>query len=153
AAALDPSPGTGAAVQEACAGASRSTAPGHPQRRWVCAVSAAARLTPRGREALSCVAGARRSGRRGRRRVDTVAVGAAREPLVLALDVGTSSVRALVYDAAGQIVDGAAVHASYTLRTTADGGVEADADALIEHTLGLLDALAVQAPAAFGAMR
>ena len=50
-------------------------------------------------------------------------------------------------------VDGAAVHASYALRTTADGGVEADADALVERTLRLLDALAVQAPAAFGAVR
>src|SRR3954452_13542384 len=91
--------------------------------------------------------------RRGRRQVDAVALGAAREPLVLALDVGTSSVRALVYDAAGQIVDGAAVHASYALHTTADGGVEADADDLVEHTLGLLDALAAQAPAALRAVR
>jgi gluconokinase len=85
--------------------------------------------------------------------VDAVALGAAREPLVLALDVGTSSVRALVYDAAGQVVEGAHTQAPYALRTTADGGVEVDAAALVERTLGLLDALAARAPAALGAVR
>jgi len=54
------------------------------------------------------------------------------EPLVLTLDVGTSSVRTLLFDAQGCEVQGFGVQLPYQVVTTADGGVEADADELCE---------------------
>ncbi|HZR97675.1 MAG TPA: gluconokinase [Chloroflexota bacterium] len=77
----------------------------------------------------------------------------ARAPLVLALDVGTSSVRALVYDAAGRAVRGAAARQAVAPRTTPDGGVEIDADGLVACTTAVLDALADAAPEALRAVR
>ena len=55
----------------------------------------------------------------------------ARDPLILSLDVGTSSVRAIVYDALGRAVGDAATHIAYPMDTTPDGGVEIDADRLL----------------------
>ena len=55
--------------------------------------------------------------------------------LVLALDVGTSSARARVFDERGRPWAGAEGHVAYEPRTTPDGGVELDA-------LPLLDAVA-----------
>ena len=49
---------------------------------------------------------------------------------VASLDVGTSSVRTLLYDAQAREVPGFGAHLRYDLETTADGGVEADADQL-----------------------
>jgi len=69
---------------------------------------------------------------------DTLSEGAA-APLVLALDVGTSSVRAYVYDALGRRLRGARLR--YAWRTTPDGGVEADADDVVRHTVAALDAV------------
>jgi gluconokinase len=60
----------------------------------------------------------------------TVDSGQARDPLILALDIGTSSVRAIVYDALGRAV-GAGAHIAYQMDTTPDGGVEIDADRLL----------------------
>jgi len=54
------------------------------------------------------------------------------EPLVLTLDVGTSSVRTLLFDAHGCEVQGFGVQLPYQVVTTADGGVEADGDELSE---------------------
>lgn len=55
----------------------------------------------------------------------------AADPLVLALDVGSSSARALVYDAGGRMVRGWEVHRPYPVVTTSDGGVVVDADDLL----------------------
>src|SRR5581483_7102016 len=82
-----------------------------------------------------------------------VALADAQAPLVLALDVGTSSVRAIVYDAAGRAVGGAAAQQQVRPRATRDGGVEIDADALVACTAAVLDALAAQAPRALAAVR
>jgi gluconokinase len=60
-------------------------------------------------------------------------------PLVLSVDVGTSSVRALVYDRAGRAVRGWGVHRQYAVTTTPDGGVVADADELFELCVGCID--------------
>src|SRR5215472_11838067 len=54
------------------------------------------------------------------------------EPLVLTLDVGTSSVRTLLFDAHGCEVQGFGMQLPYQVVTTADGGVEADGDELSE---------------------
>jgi gluconokinase len=54
------------------------------------------------------------------------------EPLVLTLDVGTSSVRTLLFDAHGCEVQGFGVQLPYQVLTTGDGGVEVDGDELSE---------------------
>jgi len=85
--------------------------------------------------------------------VGEVALADARSPLVLTLDVGTSSARAMVYDAAGRAVAAAAARGSVPLDTTPDGGAEVDADALVACTAALLDRLAADAPAAVDGVR
>lgn len=65
------------------------------------------------------------------------------DSLVLALDIGTSSTRALLFDARGQAVgaspSGAVAQREYAQNTTADGGVEIDADYLLELTASCID--------------
>ena len=51
---------------------------------------------------------------------------------VLALDLGTSSVRAVVYDARGAMVDATMSDLPYKVRTTDAGEVSSDPDALIK---------------------
>src|SRR5262249_17896346 len=62
----------------------------------------------------------------------------AQTPLVLAIDVGTSSARALLYDSLGRAVDGAEGRAGYQMTTTPDGGVEIDPDRLLAITLDVI---------------
>ena len=81
-----------------------------------------------------------------------VVLAAAQAPLVLALDAGTSSVRAIVYDARGRAIQGAAATGAVPPHATPDGGVEVNADALVACTAAVVDALARRAPAAFGAV-
>ena len=57
----------------------------------------------------------------------------AERPLVLALDIGTSSCRALLYEARTRRVDGVGGQVAYEPRTTADGGAEFDPDVLLEQ--------------------
>jgi gluconokinase len=52
------------------------------------------------------------------------------EPCIVALDVGTSSVRTLLFDGRGREVEGFGARLPYEVRTTADGGVEVDAEEL-----------------------
>ncbi len=59
--------------------------------------------------------------------------------LVVALDVGTSSVRARAFDAKARAVSGADGHVTYEPRTTADGGVELDPHAMVAATAEALD--------------
>src|SRR5438309_1403233 len=61
----------------------------------------------------------------------SVTQAAAEPPLALALDVGSSSVRAMVFDRLGRDVDGMHARRPYTMHTTAGGGVEVAAVALI----------------------
>lgn len=59
-------------------------------------------------------------------------------PLILALDVGTSSTRAVLYDARGVMIEGIESRTAYQMETTPDGGVQMDADelcAIIGHNL------------------
>jgi gluconokinase len=55
---------------------------------------------------------------------------------VLSLDVGTSSVRASLYDGRGAACPGLTVVEHHAPETTPDGGVEMDAEALLQRTLG-----------------
>lgn len=59
---------------------------------------------------------------------------------VLALDIGTSSTRAILFDAQGDKI-GDVAQIAYAQSTTPDGGVETDADALLERTAQCIDAL------------
>ncbi|MEA2527865.1 MAG: gluconokinase [Thermomicrobiales bacterium] len=68
-----------------------------------------------------------------------VSLAEAEAPLVLALDMGTSSLRALLFDRRGRPVDGTEAQRPYDLRTTPDGGAEADAAPLFELLLGCID--------------
>jgi len=65
----------------------------------------------------------------------------AERPLILALDVGTSSVRAVLYDRLGRAVEGAESRAAYQMKVTPDGGVEMDADELFAITCRSIDEL------------
>jgi len=60
-------------------------------------------------------------------------------PLILALDLGTSSLRALIVDHHGQIVRDSEDQRSYRMRTTADGGVEVDAPPLFDLLVSVID--------------
>src|SRR6516225_8444218 len=62
-------------------------------------------------------------------------------PFVLALDVGTSSVRALVYDAMGRAVRGLEAHRPCEVITTPGGGVVVDPDLLFDLICECLDAI------------
>ena len=75
----------------------------------------------------------------------TVAPEQALDPLVLALDVGTSSCRASLYDGGGRRVGDLASQLTYNPTTTADGGAELDPEQLLERVCRTIDDLAGQA--------
>ncbi|MBO0797450.1 MAG: gluconokinase [Blastocatellia bacterium] len=60
-------------------------------------------------------------------------------PLILALDVGTSSVRAVLYDSHGSAIEGCEGRTQYQMTATADGGVEIDADHLVDLICATID--------------
>jgi gluconokinase len=67
-------------------------------------------------------------------------------PYVLAIDMGTSSTRALIFDSMGRAIPGTEAQLPYDVRTTADGGVEIDPSLLMRHTAECVD-FAVRAAA------
>jgi gluconokinase len=67
-------------------------------------------------------------------------------PLVLAVDIGTSGVRAAVYDCSGHEVEGTEARVKRKFETTSDGGAELDAEAALEQVAQAIDmALAASA--------
>ena len=60
-------------------------------------------------------------------------------PYVLSIDVGTSSVRASLYDAHGRQVPGATCSMDHQPDTTPDGGAEMDAEGLFQRTLDCVE--------------
>ncbi len=68
-------------------------------------------------------------------------------PLVLALDVGTSSVRAVLYDSRGEALEGIEGRTQYQMSVTSDGGVEINADRLVEIICATIDECLTQATA------
>lgn len=62
-------------------------------------------------------------------------------PLVLTLDIGTSSVRAMIWDRNGDWVPGWEAEIEHRMTLTADGGVEADARALWRRTVRCIDSV------------
>jgi gluconokinase len=79
----------------------------------------------------------------------TVSPAMAERPLVLTLDIGTSSTRAMVFDRLARSVDGLHGRREYEVRTTPDGGAELDADAVLAGLVTAIDAaLAAAGPLA-----
>ncbi|HET8626624.1 MAG TPA: gluconokinase [Thermomicrobiales bacterium] len=78
---------------------------------------------------------------------------AAATPLVLALDIGTSSTRAMVFDRDGQALDGLEVQTPYRLMTTADGGVEGDPEELARVAEEVIDGVLERAGDLAGEIR
>ncbi|GAC1618128.1 MAG: gluconokinase [Ktedonobacteraceae bacterium] len=60
-------------------------------------------------------------------------------PLILALDVGTSSTRALLFDATGMAVEGMVAQDTYELTISNEGEVSVDADKLVEAVAVTID--------------
>jgi gluconokinase len=60
-------------------------------------------------------------------------------PLVLALDIGTTSTRALLFDAAGQQVSDCLAQAPNHLETTQDGGATFQPDQLFDQVVAVID--------------
>lgn len=60
-------------------------------------------------------------------------------PYVLAIDMGTSSTRALIFDRMGIAVPDSETQLPYDVRTTVDGGVEIDPDLLMTRTVECVD--------------
>ena len=63
------------------------------------------------------------------------------DPFIVSLDVGSSSVRALLFDSGARQMEGYGAQVPYRIRTTPDGGAEVDPDALAELTIDCLDEL------------
>jgi gluconokinase len=61
--------------------------------------------------------------------------------MVIALDIGTSSARATLYDTHARAVDGCFRQVSYEATTTRDGGVEHDPGVLLDAAAACLDAV------------
>lgn len=72
--------------------------------------------------------------------------GGAEPPFVLALDIGTSSVRAAVYDARAREVSGTGSRLARGFCTTADGGAEADAEESIAAVARVVDEALARSP-------
>lgn len=70
------------------------------------------------------------------------------KPVIVALDIGTSSVRAMGFDSRGRLLPDAEVQIPYSQRMTPDGGVETDPLSLLSKTFsainGLLSKITVQ---------
>jgi gluconokinase len=66
-------------------------------------------------------------------------------PLILSLDIGTSSARALLFDAQGRALLGLEARRAYEIPVRADGAVETDADELLGHVWACIDEVMTQA--------
>lgn len=75
-----------------------------------------------------------------------MATGKMNSPLILTLDIGSSSVRAAVYDSTARAIAGASGQSKYQFCSTADGGSEMDADELLQTCLDTIDAALARSP-------
>ncbi len=69
----------------------------------------------------------------------TVAMGKAEPPLVLALDIGTSGLRAFLFDSRGRPIARAVAHADRPVRTSPDGEATVDPDERVRAACGAID--------------
>jgi gluconokinase len=84
--------------------------------------------------------------------VPNVAIADAVHPLVLALDIGTSSTRAIIFDRRGHALEGSECQLEYELTTTPDGGAEVDPHVLLDLVGRSIDATLKRYPVEIGAV-
>jgi gluconokinase len=77
-----------------------------------------------------------------------VSAAATSEPFIVSLDVGSSSVRALLFDSQARPMEGYHAQLPYRIHRTPDGGAEVDAEELAELAIDCLDELHRQVHAA-----
>ena len=76
-------------------------------------------------------------------------------PIILAIDIGSSSIRSILYDAQGRQVIGSECQLEHALTTNSEGAAEADPAVLIAHVTAAVDqtvAFAQSRQADFGAV-
>jgi gluconokinase len=66
-------------------------------------------------------------------------------PLILTLDIGTSSTRVMLFDAKARPVTGVVAQQPYRVQTTPDGGAEFDVEALLNAVIQTIDQVLEQA--------
>lgn len=66
-------------------------------------------------------------------------------PLILTLDIGTTSTRALLFDTKGRAVTDCIAQVANHLQTTPDGGAIFDVEHLFEHTVAAIDQVLMMA--------
>ena len=66
-------------------------------------------------------------------------------PMILTLDIGTSSARAMLFDRHARALNGHESRVETSVRTTPDGGVEIDVEGLFEGVVGCIDELLARA--------
>ena len=66
------------------------------------------------------------------RQKPTIAPSRARGPFILAIDIGTSAVKILLYDRQGRAIEEAHSHTATKIRTSREGASETDPDGLLE---------------------
>jgi len=71
--------------------------------------------------------------------MSTITPERAEAPLILSLDIGTSAVRASLFDCLGKAVEGAEARTSHKIRTSIDGAAETDADDLLDLVWRCID--------------
>ena len=77
--------------------------------------------------------------------MSTITQDQAEEPLILAIDIGTSSVRTILFDRLGRAVQGVEARQGHEVRTRPAGASEADPDALLELVFQGLDQMGSRA--------
>lgn len=82
--------------------------------------------------------------------MSAVAPAAAERPLVLTLDIGTSSARAMLFDRLARPLAGAGGRHAYEVRTTPDGGADLDPDAVLAGLCAAIDEALAEAGALAG---
>ena len=73
--------------------------------------------------------------------MSTVTPERAEAPLILSIDIGTSSVRTALFDRTGRAVKGIEARQTHEIQATFEGAAEADPDALLQVVFGCLDRL------------
>jgi gluconokinase len=74
-----------------------------------------------------------------------IALGQSETPLVLSIDIGTSSVRVIVFDRLGRPLEGLDARRTHDLRTTIEGASEADPDLLLDRVWKCIDRVLARA--------
>ena len=77
----------------------------------------------------------------------TITTEKAEAPLILTLDIGSSSIRTILFDRQGRMVAGSEATHNVKLRTTSDGASQADPDALLETLFLCIDQTLAQTTA------